>query len=91
VAVAVALIAVVVMCVMLPDPATLPVTLPVILPIKPLVDVTGPEKVVDAMIVPYIQVKCISLYVVSRDCLMHRIARNKVNIQQNKRGHKAPL
>jgi hypothetical protein len=47
--------------------------LPVRAPIKPFVDVTGPEKVVDAIIFPYIQVKCISLYVVSRDCLMHRI------------------
>jgi hypothetical protein len=28
----------------------LPVTLPVMLPIKPFVDVTGPVKVVDAMI-----------------------------------------
>jgi hypothetical protein len=41
----------------LPVTATVaPVTLPVTLPIKPFVDVTGPEKVVDAMIVPYIQV-----------------------------------
>jgi hypothetical protein len=39
---------------------------------KPLLDTTGPENVVVAMIFPYIQVKCISLYVVSRDCLMHR-------------------
>jgi hypothetical protein len=29
--------------------ATVPVTVPVKLPIKPFVDVTGPEKVVDAM------------------------------------------
>jgi len=49
--------------------------LPVTAPIKPFVDVTGPEKVVDAMIFPYIQVKCASLYVVSRDCLAHRKAR----------------
>ena len=49
------------------------VTVPVKEPIKPFVDVTGPENVVDAMIFPYIQVECISLYVVSRDCLMHRI------------------
>jgi len=54
-------------------PVTLPVVLPVTAPIKPFVDVTGPENVVDAMIVPYIQVGHISLYVVSRDCLMHRI------------------
>jgi len=40
---------------------------------KPFCDTTGPENVVVAMMVPYIQVKCISLYVVSRDCLMHRI------------------
>jgi hypothetical protein len=32
---------------------------------KPLLDMTGPENVVFAMIFPYIQVKCISLYVVS--------------------------
>jgi len=50
VAVAVALIAEVVACVTLPVPAILPVTLPVRLPTKPLLDVTGPEKVVDAMI-----------------------------------------
>jgi len=31
-------------------PVTLPVMLPVVLPIKPFVDVTGPVKVVDAMI-----------------------------------------
>ena len=53
--------------------ATVPVTLPTMLPIKPFVDVTGPENVVDAMMIPYIQVGHISLYVVSRDCLMHRI------------------
>jgi hypothetical protein len=41
---------------------------------KPFCDTTGPENVVVAMIFPYIQVKCISLYVVSRDCLMHRIS-----------------
>ena len=41
--------------------------------IKPFNDLTGPENVVNAMIGPYIQVECISLYVVSRDCLMHRI------------------
>ncbi len=41
---------------------------------KPFKDTTGPENVVRAMIFPYIQVKCISLYVVSRDCLMHRIS-----------------
>jgi hypothetical protein len=41
--------------------------------IKPLLDTTGPENVVVAMMCPYIQVECISLYVVSRDCLMHRI------------------
>jgi len=46
VAVAVALIAEVVACVTLPVPAILPVRLPT----KPLLDVTGPEKVVDAMI-----------------------------------------
>jgi len=74
----VALIAEVVACVMLPDPATLPVRAP----IKPLVDVTGPEKVVDAMIFPYIQVKCINRYVVSRDCLMHRKARIAVFISR---------
>jgi hypothetical protein len=34
---------------MLPVPATFPVTLPVTAPIKPFVDVTGPEKVVDAI------------------------------------------
>jgi len=32
---------------------------------KPFKDTTGPENVVRAMIFPYIQVKCISLYVVS--------------------------
>jgi hypothetical protein len=32
-------------------PVTLPVTLPVTAPMKPFVDVTGPEKVVLAMIV----------------------------------------
>jgi len=78
----VALIAAVVACVMRPDPATLPVTLPVRLPIKPFVDVTGPEKVVDAIIFPYIQVKCASLYVVSRDCLAHRKARIAVFISR---------
>jgi len=56
VAVAVALIAEVVACVMRPVPAVSPVTLPVNAPIKPFVDVTGPEKVVDAMIFPYMQV-----------------------------------
>jgi hypothetical protein len=35
-------------------------TLPVKAPIKPLVDVTGPEKVVDAMIFPYMQVMRLS-------------------------------
>jgi hypothetical protein len=60
-------------------------------PIKPLRDETGPENVVNAMIFPYMQVRRINLHVVSRDCLIHRKARIKVNIQQNKRGHKAPL
>jgi hypothetical protein len=49
VAVAVALIAEVVAWVILPVPAMLPVTLPVSAPIKPLSDVTGPEKVVEAI------------------------------------------
>jgi hypothetical protein len=43
-----------------PEPAMLPVTLPVKAPIKPLVEVTGPEKVVDAMIFPYMQVMRLS-------------------------------
>jgi hypothetical protein len=33
----------------------LPVTLPVTAPIKPFVDVTGPEKVVDAMMILHIE------------------------------------
>jgi hypothetical protein len=41
------------------SPATLPVTLPVMFPVteptKPLVEVTGPEKVVEAMAVPLAQ------------------------------------
>jgi hypothetical protein len=77
-------------------PVTLPVTFPVTAPIKPFVDVTGPEKVVDAMIFPYIQVECISLYVVSRDCLMHRKPRDNVfihhlKINATKKGAEAPF
>ena len=36
-------------------PVTLPVTLPVRLPTKPLVERTGPEKVVLAIMIPYMQ------------------------------------
>jgi hypothetical protein len=35
---------------------------------KPLLDMTGPENVVFAMIVPYMQVRVFCLHVVSRDC-----------------------
>jgi hypothetical protein len=58
---------------------------------KPFCERTGPLNVVFAMIIPYIQVKCINRYVVCRDSLMHRKARIENNIQQKKRGHKAPL
>jgi len=43
---------------------------------NPLVDVTGPLKVVEAMMVPYMQVRRISLHVVRRDGLIHRKARS---------------
>jgi uncharacterized protein YsxB (DUF464 family) len=36
--------------------------------IKPFCDMTGPENVVFAMIVPYMQVRVFCLHVVSRDC-----------------------
>jgi hypothetical protein len=35
---------------------------------KPLLDMTGPENVVFAMIFPYMQVRVFCLHVVSRDC-----------------------
>jgi hypothetical protein len=36
--------------------------------IKPLLDMTGPENVVFAMMFPYMQVRVFCLHVVSRDC-----------------------
>jgi hypothetical protein len=35
--------------------ATAPVTAPVTAPTKPLVEVTGPEKVVEAMMIPHMR------------------------------------
>jgi hypothetical protein len=35
---------------------------------KPLLDMTGPENVVFAMMFPYMQVRVFCLHVVSRDC-----------------------
>jgi hypothetical protein len=60
-------------------------------PIKPFNDLTGPENVVNAMIFPYIQVKCISLYVVSRDCLMHRISPEWSQYTPKEKGAQAPF
>jgi hypothetical protein len=55
------------------------------------IDLTGPENVVNAMIFPYIQVKCISLYVVSRDCLMHRISPEWSQYTPKEKGAQAPF
>jgi hypothetical protein len=55
---------------------TAPVTLPVTAPIKPLVEVTGPEKVVFAILrilTCELILGCICLHVVSRDCQIHRM------------------
>jgi hypothetical protein len=50
--------------------------------------VTGPEKVVDAMIFPYMQVWRICLHVVSRDCQIHRGPRVVANISPTKKKRK---
>jgi hypothetical protein len=44
------------------------VSKPVIAPIKPLVDVTGPENVVEAILIPHMRVVDMCLHVVSRNC-----------------------
>jgi hypothetical protein len=67
---------------------------------KPFCDMTGPENVVFAMMCPYMQVRRICLHVVSRDCQIHRKARNGCNIHHlnavnkslnTKKGAEAPF
>jgi hypothetical protein len=52
--------------------AVLFVTGPVIAPMKPFTEVTGPEKVVEAMMISSHAIRRICLHVVSRDCQIHR-------------------